>query len=159
MEICFPGGMRVDAFHEGYLIRTDQPISHGGDGTEPSPFDLFLASIGTCAGFYALRFLQQRNLDTKELSLALTAERADSGRVARIRIQISLPPSFPGKYRDALVRAVDQCAVKRHFAEPPEIDVGLAMSALERTPPHAGPRHGGVTPRPSAASEQTELDG
>ena len=121
--------MRVDAFHEGFLIRTDQPISHGGDGTEPTPFDLFLASIGTCAGLYALRFLQQRNLDTKGLSLTLTADRdTDSRRVAHIGIEINVPASFPGKYRIALGRAVDQCAVKRHLADPPTIDVSVATS-------------------------------
>ncbi len=135
MEISFPGGMRVDALHEGYWIRTDQPVDHGGDGTAPPPFDLFLASIGTCAGYFALRFCRQRNLDTEGLSLNVTPERdLDGKRVARIRIEIALPRSFPAKYREAIVRAVDQCTVKRHLAEPPRIEVatvGAAESARE----------------------------
>jgi ribosomal protein S12 methylthiotransferase accessory factor len=135
MKIQFPGGLRVDAFYEGFWIRTDQPVAQGGAGTAPSPFDLFLASIGTCAGFYALRFCQQRNLDTDGLTLSVGPERDAAGKhVDRIRIEITLPAAFPLKYREALLRAVDQCAVKRHLVEPPKFEVALAggqRSALD----------------------------
>ena len=124
MDIRFPGGLRVDALNEGVWIRTDQPITQGGGGTAPSPFDLFLASIGTCAGFYALRFCQQRNLDTEGLGLSVTIERDATGkRVTRIRIEVTLPPAFPERYREAIARAVDQCAVRRQMAEPPQFEV------------------------------------
>jgi ribosomal protein S12 methylthiotransferase accessory factor len=123
MEIRFPGGMKVDAVQNGLRIQTDQPVAAGGTGTAPSPFDLFLASIGTCSGFYALRFCHQRNLDVEGLALSLTAERDNGKHVARIRIEITLPPSFPQKYREAILRAVDQCTVKRYLAEPPQFQV------------------------------------
>jgi putative redox protein len=130
MEVRFPGGQRVDALHEGFWIRTDQPVAQGGSGAAPSPFDLFLASIGACAGFYALRFCQQRNLDTEGLALSVTPQKAADGkRVARIRIEIALPPEFPEKYREAILRAVDQCSVKRHLAEPPQFDVFAVAAA------------------------------
>ena len=124
MEIRFPGGLEVEAVHGGFTIATDQPALQGGSGSAPTPFDLFLASIGTCAGLYALRFCQQRNLDTEGLALNLTTVKdADGKRVAGIRIEITLPPEFPEKYRDALLRAVDQCKVKRHILEPPSFEV------------------------------------
>jgi ribosomal protein S12 methylthiotransferase accessory factor len=114
---------------EGLRIRTDQPESHGGNGSAPSPFDLFLASIGTCAGFYALRFLQERRLDTTGFSLSLTPEwDASHKQVTRIRIEIALPDSFPVKYREAILRAVDQCSVKRHLAQPPAIEIATVRS-------------------------------
>jgi ribosomal protein S12 methylthiotransferase accessory factor len=124
MEIRFPGGMQVDALYGQYRIRTDQPVAQGGDGTAPSPFDLFLASLGTCAGFYALRFCQQRNLVTDGLELSVEFEK-DTGarRVAGIRITVRLPHRFPEKYREAILRAIDQCTVKRHLADPPKISV------------------------------------
>jgi ribosomal protein S12 methylthiotransferase accessory factor len=129
MKIEFPGGLRVDALHEGFRIRTDQPVSQGGDGTAPSPFDLFLAAIGTCAGFYALQFLQQRGLETNGLSLTLMPERDPEKKlVTRITIDVILPESFPEKYRDALVRAVCQCSVKRHLAETPGFEVVATRS-------------------------------
>ena len=140
MEIRFPGGLEVEALVGGFSIRTDQSIADGGTGAAPSPFDLFLASIGTCAGIYALRFCQQRNLDTEGLSLELTAEKGeDARRVARVSIEIRLPLAFPARYRDAILRAVDQCKVKRHILEPPQFAVTAVASrglpAVEAVPP------------------------
>src|SRR5262249_7144772 len=124
VEVRFPGGLEVEAVHGVFTIVTDQPVSQGGSGAAPSPFDLFLASIGTCAGLYALKFCQQRNLDTEGLALSLTPVKdADGKRVAGIRIVITLPPGFPEKYREAILRAVDQCKVKRHILEAPAFEV------------------------------------
>jgi ribosomal protein S12 methylthiotransferase accessory factor len=132
MEITFPGGMRVEAVHDGFRVATDQPASHGGGGTAPSPFDLFLVSIGTCAGFYALRFCQQRGLDTGGLSLRVTPhEDPMVRRVVRIEIAIALPILFPERYREAIVRAVEQCTVKRHLLEPPRFDISAFPSRRE----------------------------
>jgi len=124
MEITFPGGVAVEAHLEGTTIRTDQPEKHGGGGTAPAPFDLFLASIGTCAGYYALRFCQERHIPTDGLGLTMTWERSPETKlIVGIRIEMKLPPAFPEKYRTAIVRAADQCAVKKHLVEAPAIDV------------------------------------
>ncbi len=126
MEIQFPGGVAVDARFKGFTVHTDQPEASGGGGAAPSPFDLFLASIGTCAGLYALRFCQQRSLSTEGLAVRLATEKNEGeSRVARLRIDLELPEGFPEKYRDAIVRAVDHCTVKRHIFEPPEFTVNL----------------------------------
>jgi putative redox protein len=124
MDMRFPGGVAVEAAFDGFKVRTDQPRTAGGGGSAPSPFDLFLASIGTCAGFYALRFCQQRGLPTGGLALRLTTERDSEKKcLSRIRIEIDLPPDFPEKYREAILRAVDQCTVKRHIVTPPVVEV------------------------------------
>ena len=141
MEIRFPGGLEVEAVHGGFTILTDQPLSQGGSGAAPSPFDLFLASIGTCAGLYALRFCQQRNLDTEGLALSLTElKAADGKRVTGLRIEITLPPEFPEKYREAILRAVDQCKVKRHILEAPRFEVvAVGAQGLPIPPSLAAP--------------------
>ena len=124
MEITFPGGVAVDAHLEGTTIRTDQPEKEGGGGTAPAPFDLFLASIGTCAGYYALRFCQKRQIPSDGLGLSMKWERnPDTKLIARIRIDMALPPGFPEKYRPAIVRAASQCAVKKQLVEAPGIEV------------------------------------
>ncbi len=124
MEMTFPGGVAVEAHFEGTTIRTDQPVRHGGGGTAPAPFELFLASIGTCAGFYALRFCQERQIPSDGMSVSMAWERNPSTKlISDIKIQISLPPGFPEKYRTAVVRAADQCAVKKHLLEAPAIEV------------------------------------
>jgi ribosomal protein S12 methylthiotransferase accessory factor len=151
MDIRFPGGLRVDALHEGFWVRTDQPAAAGGTGAAPSPFDLFLASIGTCAGFYALSFCRQRNLDTEDLALTLSLEREpQSKRIARIRIEIALPPAFPEKYRDALLRAVDQCAVKRHILEPPAFEIVTTRPSMEPDSPDSLLDDAWLSPEPPA---------
>lgn len=126
MKITFPGGERVHAETKGYTIETDQPAHLGGEGAAPSPFDYFLASIGTCAGFYVHRFLKQRDLPTDDVVVALRSSRDPETRmVTEIELNVSLPDGFPAKYEKAIVRAVDQCTVKRHLLAPPRITTTL----------------------------------
>ncbi len=130
MEISFPGGMAVDAHYKGFRIRTDQPLGQGGSAAAPSPFDLFLASIGACAGYYALRFCQERDLPTSGLNLILYFDRGTDGKsVEGIRVGLRLPPGFPEKYRGAILRAIDQCTVKRHLQAPPHFEYSIAAHA------------------------------
>jgi len=130
LEVTFPGGVSVDAIVHGHRIRTDQPVAGGGAGAAPAPFDLFLASIATCGGFYALRFCQERKLSTEGLSLRLTPERDAERRLTTIRLDVTLPAGFPDKYRDALMRAVDHCAVKRAMVDPPAFDLRVHQREL-----------------------------
>ena len=124
IEISFPGGARVDASFGAYTVRTDQPPAGGGEGSAPTPFALFLASFGTCAGIYVLGFLRQRGLPTEGVRLIQRDTRnAASGMTERVEIEILLPLDFPEKYRDAVVRAAEQCAVKKHLEKPPVIVV------------------------------------
>ncbi len=124
MEVRFPGGVAVEAIHAGMTIRTDQPVAAGGAGSAPSPFDLFLVSLSTCAGFYALRFCQERGLPTEGLGVTMDWERSPETKlISKIRISVKLPEGFPEKYRAAILRATDQCAVKKHLVSPPEIEV------------------------------------
>jgi putative redox protein len=124
MEITFPGGVQVNAQFNGFEIVSDQPERNGGQNSAPAPFDFFLASLGTCAGFFALRFCQQRDLSTDGLRLHLTTERnAETKRLDRVEITMQLPNDFPEKYRSAIVRATDQCAVKKALLDPPEIEL------------------------------------
>lgn len=135
MKVAFPGGLAVTAAFKGHTVTTDQAVEHGGGGTAPEPFDLFLASLGTCAGLYALRFCQQRGIATQGLGLNLTTEKhPEEKRLALVRLEIELPDGFPEKYREALIRSVDQCAVKRHILAPPRFEV---VTVAGRTEPEA----------------------
>jgi putative redox protein len=120
--ITLGGGKKVDAKVREFTVRTDQPTSSGGDDTAPSPFELFLASLGTCAGFYVASFCQARSIPTDGISLTQTIIRNDTTHmVEKIVIDVLLPPSFPEKYRGAVVKAAESCTVKKHLAAPPEI--------------------------------------
>jgi putative redox protein len=124
MKVSFPGNLRVDAGYKGFTIQTDQPVSAGGDGSAPAPFDLFLASLGTCAGIFMLAFMKQRGIDPAGSGVLMTTEAdPEKGAIVRIAFDLQLPDGFPEKYEAAIVRAVDQCTVKRHIAAPPEFSV------------------------------------
>jgi putative redox protein len=105
-------------------VKTDQPPAGGGEGSEPAPFSLFLASIGTCAGIYVLGFCRQRGLPTDGIRLVQRAERDPlTHMVDRITLDIEVPPDFPEKYKDALIRSAEQCAVKKHLEKPPKFAI------------------------------------
>jgi putative redox protein len=123
VAVSFPGGVAVEADVKGHTVRTDQPMPLGADSAA-SPFDLFVASIATCMGFYALRFCQERGIATEGLGLSVETVRDEARkRVSTIRAALTLPPGFPEKYGDAIRRAVDQCAVKKHMVEPPAFEL------------------------------------
>jgi ribosomal protein S12 methylthiotransferase accessory factor len=125
--VSFPGGVRVDASFRGNTVQTDQP-EPVGQNSAMSPFDLFLASIATCMGFYALRFCQERALSTDGLALTLNPVRDPATkRLTTIQVHLQAPAGFPDKYEKALHRAVDQCAVKKALSDPPEFDIEIAL--------------------------------
>lgn len=129
MEITFPGGARVDASFGGLTVKTDQPVQAGGAGSAPSPFATFLASIGTCAGIYVLGFCQKRGLPTEGLKLVQRIESNPvTGMIGKITLDIQLPPGFPEKYRDAVIKSAEQCAVKKHLERPPVFEVTTSNS-------------------------------
>ncbi|MBM4457387.1 MAG: osmotically inducible protein OsmC [Chloroflexi bacterium] len=124
MVITFPGGARVDVGFGSHTIHTDQPPQGGGNGSAPTPFATFLASIGACAGIYVLGFCRQRNLPTAGIRLLQRIEVNPANRlVGKVALDIHVPADFPEKYRAALVRSAEQCAVKKHLENPPEFEV------------------------------------
>ena len=124
MKVYFPGGKRVYADYGGFTIETDQPARGGGDDSAPAPFDLFLASIGTCAGIYALGFMQQRGIDPEGSSLTMTPQfDPAAGLITKIDLELHLPAGFPEKYRTAVINAMNLCTVKKHLHQPPEFEI------------------------------------
>jgi putative redox protein len=123
-DVDFPGGARVDAQFGPFLVHTDQSRSEGGEGSAPSPFDLFLAATATCPGYYVLRFCQARGIATTGIHLVQRLEiDPTSGHVTKILIEIQLPADFPDKYKPAVIRAAEQCTVKKHLQRPPAFEI------------------------------------
>ncbi len=124
MLIDFPGEARVDAHFEPFTIKTDQPPQGGGEGAAPTPFALFLASLGTCAGIYVLGFCKQRGLSTEGIRiLQRMHSNPVTGMVDQVDLEIQIPPSFPEKYRPSLIRSAELCAVKKHLENPPVFEI------------------------------------
>jgi ribosomal protein S12 methylthiotransferase accessory factor len=131
MLIDFPGGARVDAHWGEFIIKTDQPPTGGGEASAPAPFDYFLASLGTCAGIYILGFCRSRGLPTENIRL-IQRHQTDptTHMVTQVTFEIELPPDFPDKYKSAVIRAAEQCKVKKHLEQPPHFVVKTAVAEL-----------------------------
>jgi putative redox protein len=129
MIIDFPGGARVDAHFAGFTVPTDQPAAGGGENSAPTPFLTFLSTVGTCAGIYVLGFCRQRGISTEGIRIVQRMTADAMGMVTNIDLAIELPQGFPAKYTEAVIRAADQCKVKKHFEHPPTIRVESVVVA------------------------------
>ena len=126
MLIDFPGGSRVDAHFGDFTVNTDQPPA----ASAPSPFEVFLASIGTCAGIYVLGFCQQRGLPTTDIRIVERVAHSQlTHMVEKIDLEIQVPATFPEKYRESLIRSAELCAVKKHLENPPRFNISTTVVA------------------------------
>jgi ribosomal protein S12 methylthiotransferase accessory factor len=124
MEITFDGGKVITAHLNGHTIRTDQPVRSGGGNTAPAPYDLFLASIGTCAGIYVKSFCDQRQIPSDNITIIQSVEFDGQTRLpANIKLDIKLPSDFPEKYKAAVINAAELCAVKKTINNPPKFEI------------------------------------
>lgn len=128
MEVTFDGGKVITAHLNGHVIRTDQPIKGGGQNSAPAPYDLFLASIGTCAGIYVKSFCDQREIPSENIKIIQTIEFDSQTRLlVNIKLDIQLPSDFPEKYKSAVINAAELCAVKKTINNPPNFEVVTSM--------------------------------
>ncbi|MBI9083410.1 MAG: OsmC family protein [Desulfobacterales bacterium] len=130
MNVIFPGGKKVNSTYKGFTVETDQPKNEGGAGTAPEPYDLFLASIGTCAGVYVVYFCEERGIDTTGIKMTLQFDRNEAKHlVEAVHIHIDLPPGFPPKYKTAVIKTAGLCTVKRNILNPPRFSVSAEIAA------------------------------
>jgi ribosomal protein S12 methylthiotransferase accessory factor len=126
IKTTFPGGRKVNALVRGFEITTDQPVVAGGEDSAPTPFELFLASLVTCAGIYVLNFILERKLSTQGLELTANYKRnPETKLVENYHIEITLPKDFPAKYQKAVINTAELCTVKKHLHQPPKIEITI----------------------------------
>jgi ribosomal protein S12 methylthiotransferase accessory factor len=124
LQLQFSGGKKVDARFPDVVVRSDQPVDEGGEGSAAQPFQLFLASIATCVGVYAVGFCKARDIATDGLALSMRgAFDEERKRYTKFTLHVVLPDGFPEKYRKAILRVMDQCFVKKHIVDPPEFEL------------------------------------
>jgi ribosomal protein S12 methylthiotransferase accessory factor len=124
MVIDFPGGAKVDAHFGAYTLQTDQRPADGGEGSAPTPFEVFLASLGTCAGIYVLGFCRKRNISTDGIRIIQRSHpNPTTGMVEKVELEIQVPPSFPREYYSALIHSAELCKVKKTLEQPPQFEI------------------------------------
>ncbi len=124
LKVTLEGGQRVATRIGSHLIMTDQPAKLGGDDSAPAPYDLFLASIGTCAGFYVQSYCANKGIDTSGISITLRAKRdPKTKQIIGFVTTIHVPPELPESMHATLKKVAQQCAVKKTIMNSPEFVV------------------------------------
>jgi ribosomal protein S12 methylthiotransferase accessory factor len=131
LVVSIPGGRRVDVAVGGHVVHTDQPKGNGGEDSAVSPFELFLASLGACAGIFVQGFCAKRGLPTDEIRIIERPTYDAEGTLTGVDLDVRLPETFPEKYRDALLRVIDQCSVKKAIAAQPVFRVTTGRASQE----------------------------
>ena len=124
IEAYFAGPKKVNASVKNFTVETDQPLRAGGEESAPTPFDLFLSSLATCAGIYVKGFCDQRGIPSEKIHLTLEyIVNPATKNIGKFIIKIFVPSDFPEKYDPAVIQSAALCAVKRHLDPAIENDI------------------------------------
>jgi len=121
MEIGFPGGQKIETGVKGTTITVGSDIEN-----EPGlePLDLFFVSLGLCAGKYVMEFFRTRNMPYEDTKILLSTQWDEDKKMhTQVLIRIQLPKEFPEKYKNAVIKTVNLCSVKKHIFTPPTFEV------------------------------------
>lgn len=124
LKVTLDGAKRVSTRIGNHEILTDQPVKAGGDDTAPAPYDLFLASIATCAGFFVQSYCSSKQIDTTGIAITLHTQRdPTSKQIKTFVITIEIPAHLPEHLHKTLCKVAAQCAVTKTIESQPEFVV------------------------------------
>ena len=127
------GDVQFEAKARNHVIYSDQPVENGGYDEGMTPPELLLASMGTCAGYYAVQYLNTHKLATPGLSIRVTAGKASGpARLSQIRVSVAYPGSLDGRDREGLALAVRKCVIHNTLLHPPEIEIDIESGAAAK---------------------------
>lgn len=113
-----------------HSIVCDQPADNGGEDAGMTPPELMLASLGSCAAFYAVQYLKTRNLAQSGVEVTVTAEKLKPpARLGNFKIQVVSPVSLTEEQTEGLMRSVHHCLIHNTLLSPPEIAIELTTKA------------------------------
>jgi len=130
ITVTWDGGVRFTADVRGHKVAVDQPQRGGGEDSAPMPLELLPTSLGTCVALYVQQFLVTRGLDATGLTVEVGSIGAPNpNRIGRFEVGVKIPGGIPEKYRDAVKRAAEGCAVHHTLTHTPEIAVSIEAPA------------------------------
>jgi len=128
------GAVQFEIKARQHVIASDQPVENGGFDEGMTPPELLLASLGSCAAFYAAMYLRKHKLAELGTRVRVTADkRKDPARIDDFHIFIDLPADLPPHHVAGVERAVHQCLIHNTLLNPPAISIEIKTGALEGT--------------------------
>jgi len=114
-----------------HTLICDQPADNGGSDEGMTPPEFMLASLGSCAAFYAVQYLKTRNLATTGVEVTVDAEKLKApARIGNFRIEVHCPVPLTEEQQLSMVRAVHSCLVHNTLMSVPEIAIELKLPVL-----------------------------
>ena len=124
ITVKFTGKKKVDVEIGKTIVKTDQSLKNGGEGSAPEPFQHFLASIAACTAVYAMEFCSARDIPMEGMEFRMICDLdLKLKRYTSVTLELTLPKGFPEKFRAAITRSMDLCSVKRHIVNPPDFEI------------------------------------
>ena len=125
-------GVRFDIQARSHKIVSDQPSENGGADSGMTPPELLLASLGSCAAFYAAEYLRTRNLAQSGVEVSVTAEKLlKPARLGEFHVMVTSPVSLTAEQTESMMRCVHSCLVHNTLLSPPEIKIEIAAGVLQ----------------------------
>ena len=125
------GAVQFEIKARGHVIVADQPRENGGFDEGMTPPELLLASLGSCAAFYAAQYLRKYNLATEGTRVRVTAEKEKNpARIDHFRIEVELPAQLADKHQAGVEDAVHRCLIHNTLLQPPQIHFEYKNIAL-----------------------------
>jgi len=116
---------RFEAQTRGHRVVSDQPPVNGGADAGMTPPELLLASLATCAGYYAVEYLKARSIPSTGLEITVSAEKATQpARLGSFRIEVTMP-CLDDRHEEGILRAVHKCLIHNTLVVPPSIDIAF----------------------------------
>jgi len=127
VKVSHLGQVRFNIQSRSHSILCDQPVDNGGEDTAMTPPELMLASLGSCAAFYALQYLKARNLADSGVEVSVTAEKLKGpARLGNFKIRVEYPVTLDQDHTEGLMRSVKHCLIHNTLLAPPEVNIELA---------------------------------
>jgi len=127
VKVSHLGQVRFNIQSRSHSILCDQPVDNGGEDTAMTPPELMLASLGSCAAFYALQYLKARNLAESGVEVTVTAEKLKGpARLGNFKIRVEYPVTLDQDHTEGLMRSVKHCLIHNTLLAPPEVNIELA---------------------------------
>ena len=131
IQVKLLDGVQFSAGTRGHTIICDQPLESGGADGGMTPPELLLASLGTCAAYYAVQYLKFQRIPSEGLAVRVEADKAkDPPRLGAFRIFVDHPAAAEDKHREGLRRAVEKCLIHHTLLHAPSIEIAVAAPAL-----------------------------
>ena len=125
------GSVQFEIRARSHVIVSDQPTENFGHDEGMTPPELFLASLGACAGFYAAQYLRKHRLATEGTKVRVTADKVkDPARIGNFRIEVEVPGDLSDEQRAGVEEAVHHCLIHNTLLYPPKIQIEIKHQLL-----------------------------